>query len=146
MADDPLAGYPVVLDVPVAWGDMDAFQHVNNTRYFRWFEDGRIAYFGRIGAIEVMEQTGIGPILAATQCRFRLPVTFPDRVRVGARVTELAEDRFTMRYVVVSERHGKVAAEGEGTLVAFDYRAGRKAAYPEELRRRIAEAEGPLSS
>lgn len=33
-----LADFPVVIDWPVQWGDMDAFQHVNNTVFFRWFE------------------------------------------------------------------------------------------------------------
>jgi acyl-CoA thioester hydrolase len=32
-----LAGYPVILDIPVAWGEMDALRHVNNIVYFRYF-------------------------------------------------------------------------------------------------------------
>ena len=31
--------YPVVISQDVIWGDMDAFGHVNNTVYFRYFED-----------------------------------------------------------------------------------------------------------
>jgi acyl-CoA thioester hydrolase len=34
VADDLLAGFPVTLHWPVAWGDMDALGHVNNTTYF----------------------------------------------------------------------------------------------------------------
>ncbi len=30
-----LDGYPVVLTLPVLWGDQDAFEHVNNTVYLR---------------------------------------------------------------------------------------------------------------
>ena len=26
----PLADYPVVIEIPVAWGEMDAYGHVNN--------------------------------------------------------------------------------------------------------------------
>ena len=37
--------YPVVLNQDIIWGDMDAFGHINNTVYFRYFEDARIAYF-----------------------------------------------------------------------------------------------------
>jgi hypothetical protein len=40
-------------------------------------------------------------------------------VRIGAGVSELTADRFTMRYVVASVAHDKVAAEGSGQLVAF---------------------------
>ena len=43
-----LQNYPVVIEIPVAWGDMDAFQHVNNVTYFKYFESARIAYFEKI--------------------------------------------------------------------------------------------------
>ena len=99
---DLLAGYPVIIEIPVAWGEMDAFQHVNNIVYFRYFESARITYFERTGLIAYMEQNGIGPILASTQCKFKFPLTYPDTVRVGVRVGDLGEDRFTMYYRVVS--------------------------------------------
>jgi acyl-CoA thioester hydrolase len=51
----------------------------------------------------------------------------------------VGEDRFVMRYAVYSHRLGRLAAEGEGTLVCFDYRQNRKAPVPEKLRARIAE-------
>jgi acyl-CoA thioester hydrolase len=137
-----LSDFPVVVEFPVAWRDMDAFGHVNNTQYLRWFEDGRIAYFDAIGIASAMQEHGVGPILASTSCRFRIPLTYPDTVRIGASVTALDDGRFTMRYVVVSDGHGKVAAEGEGQVVAFDYANGVKAAWPESLKARITELEG----
>jgi acyl-CoA thioester hydrolase len=139
---DLLAGYPVVVAQPVAWGDMDAFQHVNNTRYFRWFEDARIAYFAAVGLDAIQAESGIGPILSATQCRFRVPLTYPDRVSIGGRVAKLEEQSFVMQYAVVSHERDKLAAEGEGTLVAYDYRALKKAVYTAELRARIVALEG----
>ena len=33
-----IEGFAVVERIPVLWGDMDAFGHVNNTRFIRWFE------------------------------------------------------------------------------------------------------------
>lgn len=139
---DGLEGFPIVVDFPVAWGDMDAFGHVNNTRYFRWFEDGRLAYFAALEIEELMRTTGIGPILASTECRFRIPLTYPDSVRIGATVREVQDDSFTMRYAVVSTTHHRVAADGEARVVAFDYAAGRKATWPDELRRRIGRIQG----
>lgn len=35
MSDAP-ARHPVSVLIPVAWGEMDAFQHVNNVVYARW--------------------------------------------------------------------------------------------------------------
>ena len=132
-----LEAYPVVIEVPVAWGEMDSLQHVNNIIYFRYFESARMAYFNRLGLWDYMNETGIGPILAATQCRFRVPLTYPDNVSVGARISDVAEDRFLMKYTVVSHRHEKVAAEGDGLIVAYNYRELRKTMLPAEIKRRI---------
>jgi len=132
-----LRGFPLVIEIPVAWGDMDSLRHVNNTVYFRYFESARMAYFERVGFWEHMDETGVGPILATAQCRFRLPLTYPDTVSVGARAEALGADRFMMKYVVVSHRHARSAAEGEGLIVSYDYRALTKAPLPEVIRRRI---------
>jgi acyl-CoA thioester hydrolase len=122
--------HPISVQRAVLWGDMDAFQHVNNTVFFRWFECARIAYFLAIGFVD---GAGAGPILAHTECRFRRPVAFPDTVVIKAGVTELGEDRFTMAYVVESEAAG-VVATGTGRIVCFDYGAGTKAPLPDAVR------------
>ena len=83
--------WPVSLDVPVAWGDMDAFAHVNNTVYLRWFESARIAYFRAVGVLDRRESDGVGPILARATIDFRKPVTYPDRIVVSARVPRATE-------------------------------------------------------
>ncbi len=44
-----LSAYPVVVDVVVRWGDMDALGHVNNIVFLQYFETARIAYLERAG-------------------------------------------------------------------------------------------------
>jgi len=145
----PLADYPVVVDIPVAWGEMDAYGHVNNIVYFRYFETARMAYFEKLASPEFVNRNPLGPILASTSCRFRAPLAFPDRISVGARVARVDEDRFVMFYAVYSHRLQKLAAEGEGTIVCFDYRENRKAPLPAELKQKISALEnsaGPIAS
>src|SRR5215210_5801955 len=136
-----LKAYPVVIEAPVAWGEMDSLGHVNNTVYFRYFESARVAYFERLGVWDLMRETGTGPILASTRCKFRVALTYPDTVSVGTRVVNLREDRFVMKYLVVSHGHGRVAAEGEGLVVSYDYRTRKRSPLPEGIRRRMRELE-----
>lgn len=136
---------PVVIETPVAWGEMDAFRHLNNTAYFRYFESARIAYFERLNLLEYMAATGVGPILASTSCKFKIPLVYPDKVSVGARVSKIEDDRFTMEYYVVSHKHQKVAAEGVGLIVSFNYKENKKAPIPGELKQRIEELEASIS-
>lgn len=133
--------YPVIIEIPIAWGDMDAFQHVNNVTYFKHFESARISYFEKIDFFEVMNKTGIGPILASTQCRYKIPLTYPDHVSVGAKVDAIENDRFIMKYAVISHKHQKIAAIGEGVLVTFDYQNNKKAPIPDNIRKRIIDLE-----
>ncbi|UXI03761.1 acyl-CoA thioesterase [Photobacterium sp. TY1-4] len=132
-----LQGYPVVTEIPVAWGEMDAFSHVNNVVYFRYFETARIDYFRDIDLMEEMKQTGIGPVLGETQCRYKLPVTFPDTLYVGSRVSSLQADRFTMEYAIVSQKLGAVATTGSATVVMFNFKTSQKATMTPELISRI---------
>ena len=134
--------FPVRLVLPVQWGEMDVYGHVNNTVYFRWFESARMAYFARLGWPEVERATGVGPILHSTRARFRAPLEWPDEIEVATRALEVGADRFTMRYEVRSRRLDRIAAEGEGLIVAYDYRARAKAPLPEAVRAALAALEG----
>jgi len=140
--DRYLEEYPVAVPTRVQWGDMDAYQHVNNVTFFRYFENARIEYLIRVGFADRDTLGGIGPILHSTHARFRLPLEYPDTVWAAARTTEILEDRIVMEYRLVSERHRGVAADGGAIVVAFDYGAGTKATIPEEVRSAIERLEG----
>ncbi len=137
-----LKPFPIVVTTMVAWGDMDANGHVNNVVYFRYIEHARLKYFHELGFWQSQQENGIGPILAWTDCRFRKPLTYPDDVSIGARITDVEADRFVIHSIVVSHALKAVAAEGQQWLVSYDYRNNCKAPLPELIRQRIAEREG----
>jgi len=137
MTHPELAGFPVVIELDVAWGDMDSYAHVNNVVYFRYFENARIAYLDRIGWLQSMHETGLGPIIASTSARYRRPVRYPDRVLVGARVSDLQIDRVTFLYRLVSPTWNAVATDGEALVVSYDYRNSRKCPIPNGVRAAI---------
>jgi len=127
--------WPVSLQLPVQWGDMDSFQHVNNVAYLRLFESARIAYFERAGLMEGMP--AIGPILARQTIDYRIPLVYPDMLRAAATATKLGNTSFSMGLRLESSRLGKIAAEGEAVVVMVDYRKGQKVPLGDALRARI---------
>jgi acyl-CoA thioester hydrolase len=136
-----MTGGAVHLRLTVQWGEMDSYGHVNNTVYFRWFESVRMETFRRLGWPEVERETGVGPILHSTQARFRAPIEWPDEVEVSARIRDVQSDRFTMLYEIRSRALDRVACEGSGLIVAFDYRAKAKATLPRAIVDAIARLE-----
>jgi acyl-CoA thioester hydrolase len=145
-AGTALAGFPVIVQLDVAWGEMDSYRHVNNIVYFRYFENARLEYFRRLDWFVYERETGVGPILASTQARFRKALTYPDTISVGCRIGSTSEDRFVMDYLIFSHGLGAVAADGQGTIVTFNYAKGEKVPMTDELKRRIAALEASARS
>ena len=127
--------FPVIHPVIVAWGEMDAFQHVNNVVYLRYFESARIAYMQAIGLNTNLSQNNnpIGPILADSYCRYRRPVTFPDTLHIGCRISEMQEFGFVMEYEAYSEKQETVVTIGNSRIVMVNYHTGEKSAVPHEI-------------
>ncbi len=144
--NEKLARCPVVVEIPVAWGELDSMNHVNGVVYFRYFETARIQYFVKMGYLAQREQMGNGPILQSVQCTYKVPLTYPDTISVGARVTRVEADRFMMAYVIYSHKLQRIAAEGEGTVVAYNYVEGHKMDLPHEMKERIKAIEAAAKS
>jgi acyl-CoA thioester hydrolase len=138
---EQLAGFPVSVTIPVQWGEQDPFGHVNNIMYFRWCETARIVYFQQAGLMEMFAKENVGPILAHIGCNFRAPVTYPDTVHVGARVSKIGRTSIRMEHRIVSDALG-LAADADSTIVVYDYSAGKSHPVPEVIREAIGRLEG----
>ncbi|HMB51728.1 MAG TPA: thioesterase family protein [Thermoanaerobaculia bacterium] len=132
--------YPVRVPITLHWADMDALGHVNNARYFTFFETARMALFERVG-LAAAGQPEIGPILAHTRCDFLAPVRYPADLVAGTSIERIGNTSFTMGYAV-AHAGGDVVARGQGVVVLIDYRSETKVAIPGELREKLA-ALGP---
>jgi acyl-CoA thioester hydrolase len=138
IASEYLPDFPIVVSIPVAWGELDAYGHVNNIVFFRQFESARIALLDAIDFRDPQHNDGVGPILHSTQCRFRRPLSYPDTVHVGARVSGVEADRFVLEFRTYSLALQALAAEGSGIIVAYHYEEARKAPLSERVRQNMA--------
>jgi acyl-CoA thioester hydrolase len=138
-----MRGFPVVIEVPVAWGEMDALGHVNNARYFTWFESARIAYVQRVGgAAGLGVGAAVGPILASASCDYLRPIAFPATVRVGARVSEVGNSSLRMEYGVErADAPDEPCARGTSVIVIIRYATLEKVRVPDDVRAAIAALE-----
>ncbi len=143
--DHLLGRYPVSVTIPVAWGEMDSFQHVNNVAYARWVETARVAYFTRLGLMCPLPPDGVGPILARLAIDYGRPIEFPDTVRLDVTVKRIGKSSLGMAYRIWSEAQQAEVAAAEDVIVMFDYKAGEKAPVDDALRAAIhaLEAKAP---
>jgi len=137
-----LATHPEIVVIPVQWGDQDAFGHVNNVVYFRWFETARVEYLHRAGLGHMMSGTGIGPILASIKCDFKRQLNHPDTILVSASITHIGRTSLKMAHLLYSQTQSAIIAQGDSTIVCFDYANQRPTPVPPEVRAKIEQMEG----
>ena len=130
------------ITVPVRWGDMDAFGHVNNAKYFTYCESARIAYFEAIGLGAQAKTPDHGPSVVTATCNFRRQVHYPAILEVGARTVKIGRTSFTLEYGIFFHSTEDLVADGSSVVVWVDYGAGRSAPLPESLKQRIREVDG----
>ena len=140
--NEKLQDFNIVEEIPVRWGDMDARGHVNNTVYFRYFESSRIALFHSLNVYEEMEASGDAPILVYTHCNFKAPITYPDTIYVGAKITSIEDSKVRITHSMVSKNLNREVAEGEALVVWYNYHNQKKAIISEKLRKSMLDCIG----
>ena len=126
--------YPVTIEFPVHWGEMDALGHVNHTRFLVWMESARIALFEQIGLM-AQGQPEVGPILANINVDYLAPVHHPATIVCGTRVTGLGNTSFTLEYgVSLNDRPDILVARASSVIVLVNYVEGRKVKLSPDLR------------
>lgn len=130
---DPLSFW----EQPVVWGDLDSFQHVNNVRYLRFFESGRMRWLhevalevgGEQGARDLLQGKGISLILKKIDLDFKRPVTYPDTLLIAHRFMPNPPDpaHLLMHSIAYSNAQERVVTESNAVCVWYDYDNLRKA-------------------
>lgn len=138
---DDLSDFPIVIEIPVQWGDMDALMHVNNVVYFRWWESSRLAYGEKVGLIREGNIKKITTVLVKMECNFRQQLVYPDRVQIGARLKRIGNSSVDIEHRLISTSRQTIAADAVSTVVMFDFEKQETVRIPDELRQRMAELE-----
>jgi hypothetical protein len=119
---------------PVVWGDHDAFQHVNNVRYVRFFESGRMRLMSCIGeelggqaqADAFLRARGISFILKSIEINFRKPVRYPDTLLIAHKPAldpdpKRASTQFLLHGGAFSYAQRAIVADSKSVITWYDY-------------------------
>jgi acyl-CoA thioester hydrolase len=129
-----MEGYRYVHTQEVAFRDLDAFGHVNNGVYLTYIENARIGYARDVIGIESLD--GLLMIVAGVKIDFRSRANLGDTLEIGARTTRVGTKSFELEHEIRA-RDGRLVADAQTTLVAFDYDADQTMPIPPEWRERI---------
>lgn len=112
-------------DYPMRWSDMDAYGHVNNVQYLRFFEDARIEAFGAPAGEDGSESLlSTGILVAGHQIEYLKPLRWrPEPVHIDLWITTARGAQIDVGYEVYDQpADGERIryALAESTLVIYD--------------------------
>ena len=123
--------------MPIRWGDMDAFRHVNNTVYFRYMEQARVEWIESLG-IQVAPGTG-SMLMINGFCNFYQQLSYPGELILKTYIGNIGKssiDLFTS--ITLSSKPDFISAEGGATMVWVDLKSNKSAPWPQYLLQMIA--------
>lgn len=124
------------MHMPIRWGDMDAMGHVNNTVYFRYLEQARIAWFEALGCPP--DPAGTGPVIINAHCTFLKQLRYPGDIEVTTHVGDFGRSSFqTLHQIRRVDSPEVLAAEGGSKVVWVDQRVEKSSPLPLEMRERL---------
>lgn len=118
----------------IEWGDMDALGHVNNGRYFDYFQQARIDWMQQMNLNLTSEQ---GPVLVQIGCTFLKPVVYPATLRLTTRLHSPGRSSFKIDHEIFQGE--QLMAQGESKLVWVDYKRNQSVPLPSVIRELFAE-------
>jgi acyl-CoA thioester hydrolase len=129
-----LADYPYRHPITTRWDDNDVYGHINNVRYFAFFDTAINTWLIEEGGLDIGGGDVIG-LCAESHCAYTAAIAFPDAVEVGLRAGHIG--RSSVRYELGVFKAGveeEPAATGWFVHVFVDRATRRPVTFPPRLR------------
>lgn len=118
--------------MPIRWGDMDAYGHVNSTVYFRYMEQARVEWIEEMGV--PVRPGGTGPVIINASCTFLIPMNYPGMVEVRTFVGAVGRSSCQTYVEMRIEGDERLYAQGAAKVVWMDTQTGKSVPLPDNVR------------
>lgn len=116
-------------EIAVRWGDMDAAGHVNNSRFFTYFEEARVDWLDT--TLDGPLFTESGPVLAEASCDFKQPLRHPATLVIDVCATPPGRSSLKNVYDATHADTEERVAVGTAILVWVDVETGEPVPVPD---------------
>lgn len=112
----------------IEWGDMDALGHVNNGRYFDYFQEARIEW---LRTLNLDMKKSIGPVVVHVACTFLKPVVYPATLSLNSLIHSKGRSSLMIEHEIYQGE--TLMAQGLSKVVWVNYLENKSVPLPEEI-------------
>lgn len=98
----------------VRWVDLDAYNHLNNARYYDFMTEARCKDF-----FQFKDECAF--IVAENSCKFKMSVSYPAKLIIEQYVQNISIASFELIYIFKLENSERIVAEGFTKMFCLDF-------------------------
>ena len=133
VAPATMAATLVRMPMSVRWRDLDAFNHVNNSKYLGYLEEARLQWLMTLPGEWIDDN--VAPVVAAAHINYRRPIAWPNEIVVELLVERIGNTSLTIGHRITHAQDADVLyADGNVVMVWIDKHRGEAAALPDCVR------------
>ena len=117
----------------VRWRDLDAFNHVNNSKFLSYLEEARLRWMLSVPGQGLEDH--VAPVVAAANLNYRRPIEWPSEIAIELYVERLGNTSVSIGHRIVdADRADVLYCDGSVVLVWIDRGTGKAAPLPPAVR------------
>ncbi len=130
------SSYKTWLAIPTRWEDFDAYGHVNNVKYYAYFDTAINEYLIHVGGLDPKRHPIVAYVVSS-RCTFSGSFSFPEIIDAGLAVTKLGTSSVTYRIALFREGETTPRATGEVVHVFVDREKEIAVPIPDTMRQAL---------
>lgn len=127
--------------IQIRFSDVDVLGHVNNTKYFTFFDTGKAYYMEAVLGHKV-DWHHVDTVVANVDCAFLSPVFFGEEIELLTACEQIHEKSYSILQLLREKNTGQAKALCRSIMVAFDQSKGKACEVSDELRKKLCSYEG----
>ena len=137
-APEARSAYKHFQAMPTRWADNDVYGHVNNSVYYFFFDTLVNEWLIDQGLLEISKSEVIG-LVVETGCNFFAPITYPDIIHGGLRVTKIGNSSVRYEIGLFKNDEEECSAKGHFVHVYVNEKTRRSERLANDMRRKLEE-------
>ncbi|MBN7135549.1 thioesterase [Lysobacter enzymogenes] len=133
--ENSAVAHTALIRVPlsVRWRDLDAFNHVNNSKFLSYLEEARLRWMVTLPGHGMDEH--VAPVVAAAHLNYRRPIEWPNEIDIELFVERLGNTSLSVGHRIVgADDPSALYCDGNVVMVWIHRETGQPAALPEPVR------------
>ncbi|ASG68030.1 thioesterase [Francisella halioticida] len=129
---------PFKIITNIRWSDTDKNDHVNNGKYFDYFEEARTTWaYENTGLMNWAKENSIQLAIIEQSCKYIVALQHPNKIEVTQQISKLGVASIEFDYEIRILGSDKIVTKAKAKLACYNAKTFKLQKFPTDLKQRL---------